>query len=152
MSVLETIATMVRTAGLFIVPLAALAVATFSLATWAGLRVRDLKRPGPSPARVVRDVTRSLRLLAASASAAPLVGLLGTVHGLILLFAGLKEAGAFDREVLTRGVGQALFTTEIGLAIAVPGIVLHAAIRRSLRAHAGVTVAPGRGRRPRGRP
>jgi biopolymer transport protein ExbB len=149
MNVLDAVRTLVDTAGVFIAPLVGLAFATFGLATWAGLRVRDVEGALADLDRVARDVTRTLRLLSAAASAAPLVGLLGTVHGLIILFAGLEQAGAFDRDTLTRGVGQALFTTEFGLAIAVPGIVLHAVIRRSLRARAGATVGPPAPRRRR---
>jgi hypothetical protein len=141
MNVLHSIRALADQAGVFLVPLVALAVGTFGLAFRAGLAVREVTFSATRPERVVRDVARSLRLLAALASAAPLVGLLGTVHGLIMLFGNLRDAGSFDREILTRGVGQALFTTEFGLAIAVPGIVLHAVIGRSLRARSGATAA-----------
>jgi biopolymer transport protein ExbB len=147
-TVFGAVRALVDGAGIFAAPLVALAFATFALASWAALRLRDVELRAARPRRMVRDVTRALRLLGAAASAAPLVGLLGTVDGLIALFGGLEQAGAYDRDVLTRGVGQALFTTEFGLAIAVPGIVLHAAIRRSLRARAGALIhTAGTGRR-----
>jgi biopolymer transport protein ExbB/TolQ len=141
MSVLDSIQALVRNAGVFLLPLVLLAFATFALAIRSGLGVREITFSASHPERVARDVARWLRLLAAAASASPLVGLLGTVHGLITLFSGLEEAGSFDRDILSRGVGQALFTTEFGLAIAVPGIVLHALIGRSLRARSGATAA-----------
>jgi biopolymer transport protein ExbB/TolQ len=127
-------------AGVFGAPLLFLAFATFALAAWAGLRTRELRARPAEARRIVRDVTRVLRLLVAAVSAAPLVGLLGTVHGLIVLFAGFEGAGNFDRDLMTRGVGQALFTTEFGLAIAVPGLVLQAAIKRSLRTHSAAVI------------
>jgi hypothetical protein len=142
----------VDNAGVFATPLIALALGVFWIATWAGLRVRDLDAGAPGAKRTVRDVTRALRLLAAAAAAAPLVGLLGTVEGLATVFGAVSKAGVFDRDALTRGVGRALFTTELGLAIAVPGIVLHAVVGRSLRARAGATVTTRVGwsrRRPR---
>jgi len=147
MSLAAPIRAIFENAGVFAFPLAVLAFATFALATWAGLRARDLARHPAGARKIVRDVTRALRLLGASVTAAPLVGLLGTVHGLITLFAGFQGQGAFDRDAMTHGVGQALFTTEFGLAIAVPGLVLQAAIRRSLRAHAAAIVhVPAKGR------
>jgi len=147
MSLAASVRAIFENAGVFAAPLVLLAFATFGLATWAGLRAREIRsRPGEA-ARIVRDVTRVLRLLGAVVSAAPLVGLLGTVHGLIALFASFEGIGTFDRDTMTHGVGQALFTTEFGLAIAVPGLVLAAAIRRSVRAHAAAIVhPPARGR------
>jgi biopolymer transport protein ExbB len=135
-------------AGAFAIPLAALAVATFALAAWTFLRVRELKLR--FDAGGARDVTRALRLLASAAAAAPLVGLLGTVHGLIVLFSGMEGGASFDRDLMARGVGQALFTTEFGLAIAVPALVLHAMLTRVLRVH-GEAVGSARGGRRRRR-
>jgi biopolymer transport protein ExbB/TolQ len=145
-SLAASIRAIFENAGVFALPLVALAFATFGLATWAGLRAREIRTRPSEARRIVRDVTRLLRLLGAAVSAAPLVGLLGTVHGLIDLFGSFEGAGAFDRDTMTHGVGQALFTTEFGLAIAVPGLVLSAVIKRSLKAHAAAVVhAPGKG-------
>jgi biopolymer transport protein ExbB/TolQ len=145
MSLAASVRAIFENAGVFAVPLVALAFATFGLACWAAMRARDLRKHPADAGRVVRDVTRVLRLLGAAVSAAPLVGLLGTVHGLIVLFAGLEGAGTFDRDALTHGVGQALFTTEFGLAIAVPGLVLQAVIRRWVRARSSAVLRTQKG-------
>jgi biopolymer transport protein ExbB len=58
---------------------------------------------------------------------APLLGLIGTVSGLIHVFAGLGlSAGAADAKQIARGISEALSTTVFGLGIAVPGLVAFA--------------------------
>ena len=58
---------------------------------------------------------------------APLLGLIGTVSGLIHVFAGLGlSAGAADAKVIARGISEALSTTVFGLGIAVPALVAFA--------------------------
>jgi len=66
-----------------------------------------------------------LSLLAALGAAAPLLGLLGTVGGLITLFQVLNMAGTNDTKVLAGGISEALVNTETGLAIAIPVLLLH---------------------------
>jgi hypothetical protein len=149
MTVADASRNLLAGAGAFGIPLLALAFAAFGIATWAGLRVRDVAGGLQDPARVATDVSRALRLLAAAAGAAPLLGLLGTVHALIGLFAELEASGVFDRDTLTDGVGRALVTTELGLAIAVPAVVLHAAIRRALRTRTEAAVGARAHRRRR---
>jgi biopolymer transport protein ExbB len=68
---------------------------------------------------------RRLSLLAALAAAAPLLGLLGTVGGLITLFQVLNSAGTNDTKVLAGGISEALVNTLTGLAIAIPALVVH---------------------------
>lgn len=149
MRVAHAVRALFETAGWFAIPLTFLALATFAIAWWTAMRLRDVAR---DPAHGgARDVTRALRLLGAAASSAPLVGLLGTVHGLIVLFSGLQRSGAFDRDLMSKGVGQALFTTEFGLAIAVPALVLHAILQRSLRVQSGALAGARQPRRRRRR-
>ncbi len=54
---------------------------------------------------------------------APLLGLLGTASGLVTIFQGLGENS--DHLVIARGISEALTTTIVGLAIAVPCVVAH---------------------------
>ena len=54
---------------------------------------------------------------------APLLGLVGTVYGLIILFGGLSKAAFNDYSVLAQGIGLALRTTLMGLLIAIPSLV-----------------------------
>ena len=54
---------------------------------------------------------------------APLLGLVGTIHGLITLFGDLGSTGLADNSVLARGIAIALNTTLMGLLIAIPSLV-----------------------------
>lgn len=83
------------------------------------------------------DLTRGLLLIRALVVAMPLLGLLGTVMGIIDVFSSLLTGA---RELApTRGMGQALITTEYGLAVAVPGLLadwlLHLRVRRVAALH-----------------
>lgn len=56
---------------------------------------------------------------------APLIGLLGTVIGMIETFEALQSSAMFSQgESIAGGISKALFTTEIGLVVAVPGLIL----------------------------
>ena len=65
--------------------------------------------------------------------AAPLVGLLGTVTGLVKVFSGMPSgAGLPDAGAFSEGVAMALLTTIIGLAIAIPALVAHSFLTRTI--------------------
>ncbi|HJL41170.1 MAG TPA: MotA/TolQ/ExbB proton channel family protein [Myxococcales bacterium LLY-WYZ-16_1] len=68
-----------------------------------------------------------LGVLAFIAEAAPLLGLLGTVLGMLDLFRSLQQAGLeqIDLGLLSSGIWQALLTTAAGLAVAVPTLAAH---------------------------
>ena len=68
---------------------------------------------------------RNLNMLGTIATISPLLGLLGTVIGMITAFTGLSEATGANPDALAAGISQALITTAFGLFIAVPGLVLH---------------------------
>ena len=68
---------------------------------------------------------RNLNMLGTIATISPLLGLLGTVVGMIVAFTGLTATGGADSDVLALGISQALITTAFGLSVAVPGLVLH---------------------------
>lgn len=69
----------------------------------------------------IRDLESWLRGLSAIAHLSPLLGLLGTVMGMIAAFMQLQEAGArVDPSILSGGIWQALLTTAFGLVIAIP--------------------------------
>jgi biopolymer transport protein ExbB len=71
------------------------------------------------------SLDRRLPFLAALAAAAPLLGLLGTVDGLIVLFRVLNIAGTNDSKILAGGISEALVNTLTGLAIAIPALIVH---------------------------
>jgi biopolymer transport protein ExbB len=64
-------------------------------------------------------------MLGTIATISPLLGLLGTVVGMISAFTGLTETSGANPDLLAAGISQALITTAFGLFIAVPGLVLH---------------------------
>ena len=68
---------------------------------------------------------RRMGLLAAMGTIAPLLGLLGTVTGIITLFTVITEVGTNDARILAGGISEALVTTETGLVIAIPVMILH---------------------------
>jgi biopolymer transport protein ExbB len=59
------------------------------------------------------------------ANVATLLGLLGTVVGMIAAFVGMRSAGSTDLTVLSAGIAQALITTAAGLAVAIPSTLCH---------------------------
>jgi biopolymer transport protein ExbB len=76
---------------------------------------------------------RGLTLLALVAMVSPLLGLLGTVTGLIEAFQALAAAGdRVDPAILASGIWEALLTTVMGLAIGIPAAVIHALMQRTV--------------------
>lgn len=69
---------------------------------------------------------RGLGVLATIVAAAPLLGLLGTVLGMIQVFEAVSVSGTVRGEQLSGGIAQALITTAAGLIIAIPLLFLHA--------------------------
>lgn len=74
-----------------------------------------------------------LPFLALSAAAAPLLGLLGTVTGMINTFNMITVFGAGDPKTLAGGISEALITTEFGLVVAIPSLLLHAVLSRRVK-------------------
>ena len=74
---------------------------------------------------VLQRQERLLPLLAFVAQVAPLLGLLGTVVGMVELFMGMQGAGNVDVSALASGIWKALITTAAGLAVAVPALAAH---------------------------
>jgi biopolymer transport protein ExbB len=68
---------------------------------------------------------RSLRPLSAIAQLAPLLGLLGTVYGMITAFQAASSEGVGRGDRLASGIYEALLTTAAGLTVAIPAILVH---------------------------
>ena len=73
---------------------------------------------------------RHLAVLAVGAAVAPLLGLLGTVTGMIRTFGLISVFGSGDPRLLSGGISEALVTTAAGLAVAIPLVLLHAFLSR----------------------
>jgi len=69
---------------------------------------------------VVHDLERFLNTLGTIAGISPLLGLLGTVVGMIKVFSAIMISGVGDANVLAGGISQALITTAAGLTVAIP--------------------------------
>jgi len=70
-----------------------------------------------------------LNTLAVIAAVAPLLGLLGTVTGMISLFEVITRFGTGDPKLLAGGISEALITTEVGLIVAIPILLIHNYLR-----------------------
>lgn len=68
---------------------------------------------------------RSLSVLASTASAAPFIGLFGTVVGIIIAFQGLSQAASASIQVVAPGIADALIATAAGIAAAVPAVLAY---------------------------
>jgi biopolymer transport protein ExbB len=74
---------------------------------------------------VVYSLERNLSALGTIAAVTPLLGLLGTVVGMISVFTDITTHGTGNANVLAGGISEALLTTAAGLAVAIPSLVMH---------------------------
>ena len=75
--------------------------------------------------RVANQLRRHLRLFNGIAQVAPLLGLLGTVIGMILSFNSIAAAHEGQREMMAVGIGQALISTAAGMLVAIPALLAY---------------------------
>jgi biopolymer transport protein ExbB len=81
-------------------------------------------------AAVIHDLEKFLTTLGTVASAAPLMGLFGTVVGMIEIFGSQSPTGAANPAQLASGISIALYNTGFGLAIAIPSLIFYRHFRR----------------------
>jgi biopolymer transport protein ExbB len=82
-------------------------------------RVEDVGR------HVMHQMERFMNTLGSIASISPLLGLLGTVFGMITMFLKILTTGVGDVNQLAGGIGQALISTAGGLSVAIPAVMFH---------------------------
>ena len=75
--------------------------------------------------QVVAGLERYLNTLGTIASVSPLLGLLGTVFGMIDIFTVIIDAGVGNPGILAGGISEALLTTAAGLTVAIPSLMFH---------------------------
>ena len=75
--------------------------------------------------QVVHELERYLEILGTIAAITPLMGLLGTVVGMISVFTEITTYGTGNANALAGGISEALLTTAAGLAVAIPSLVMH---------------------------
>ena len=73
--------------------------------------------------REVANLKKGLGGLASISSAAPFIGLFGTVIGVINIFGAMGGGGDANRSEIMKGIGEALITTAVGLAVAIPAVM-----------------------------
>jgi biopolymer transport protein ExbB len=74
------------------------------------------------------DLTKGLLFIKVVSAVAPLMGLLGTVTGMIKTFQVITLYGAGDPKMMAGGISQALMTTVLGLCVAIPMVLLHTVV------------------------
>jgi biopolymer transport protein ExbB len=79
---------------------------------------------------VVHEMERYLNTLGTVAAIAPLLGLLGTVIGMIKVFTSIKLEGTGNAAVLAGGISEALITTAAGLTVAIPSLFFYRFFQR----------------------
>lgn len=84
--------------------------------------------------QVVHELERYLNSLGTIAAITPLLGLLGTVIGMIKVFAAITEFGVGDPTILAGGISEALITTAAGLAVGIPALMFYRYFRGRVNA------------------
>jgi biopolymer transport protein ExbB/TolQ len=149
----EALLDTIRDGGQVLWVLLALAAVIYALlaSSWAGLRRARRKlgewKPSPahSPERIAGEmaafeldeiawVQRRIPFVGVLVAAAPLLGLLGTVAGMLKTFSGLASAGGpAPIESASSGISQALVTTQAGLVAAIPAAFCLALLHRQVQ-------------------
>jgi biopolymer transport protein ExbB len=84
--------------------------------------------------QVAHELERYLNSLGTIAAASPLLGLLGTVFGMIQVFSAITIHGNSNPSILAGGIAQALITTAAGLSVAIPALIFHRYFRGKIDA------------------
>jgi len=92
-------------------------------------RVEDVGR------HLVHRMERFLNTLGTIAAAGPLLGLFGTVVGMIQMFLGILDHGIGDVNQLAGGIGKALVCTATGMIVAIPALAFHRYFRGRIAAY-----------------
>ena len=79
-------------------------------------------------------VEHGMGAIATVVALAPMLGLLGTVWGVLDAFADMGEAGSATIATMAPAISSALVTTVVGLLVAIPGVILHARLNATVRA------------------
>jgi biopolymer transport protein ExbB len=80
-------------------------------------------------------VERFMNLVSVTAAIAPLLGLLGTVSGMITTFKMMTIFGTGDASTVSGGISIALITTELGLIVAIPSLIASALLSRKIKSY-----------------
>jgi biopolymer transport protein ExbB len=81
---------------------------------------------------VAHEMEKFLNTLGTIAAITPLLGLLGTVLGMVDVFSDIMLQGTGNTAVLAGGISKALITTAAGLSVAIPSVIFHRALARKI--------------------
>lgn len=81
---------------------------------------------------VAHDMEKFLSTLGTIAAISPLLGLLGTVFGMVEVFTDIMIQGTGNSAILAGGISKALITTAAGLSVAIPAVIFHRALTRRI--------------------
>lgn len=81
---------------------------------------------------VTHELERYLNMLGTISVITPLLGLLGTVVGMIKVFSVITDVGVGNPGELAGGISQALITTAAGISVAIPSVIFHRYFRRKV--------------------
>lgn len=85
--------------------------------------------------QVAHEMERYLNALGSIAAIVPLMGLLGTVDGIIRVFSSISASGMGDPSILSGGISEALIATASGLTVAIPSLFFHRYFERKVDDH-----------------
>ena len=85
--------------------------------------------------QVAHELEHYLNALCSIAAITPLLGLLGTVDGIIRVFSDIAVSGLGDPTVLSKGISEALICTAAGLVVAIPSLFFHRYFERLIDDH-----------------
>ena len=83
---------------------------------------------------VIHELERFINALGTIASISPLLGLLGTVSGMIRTFTDITDQGVGNPQVLAGGISEALVSTAAGLVVAIPSVIAYRFLRTRVEA------------------
>jgi biopolymer transport protein ExbB len=101
----------------------------------SGIKERVASRFSEIVKSEARAVRRGMSILATIGSTAPFVGLFGTVWGIMNSFIGISKAQTTNLAVVAPGIAEALLATAIGLAAAIPAVMIYNFFNRRTRSH-----------------
>ncbi|MDJ0881459.1 MAG: MotA/TolQ/ExbB proton channel family protein [Gammaproteobacteria bacterium] len=81
---------------------------------------------------VAHELERFMSTLGTISTVTPLLGLLGTVIGMIKVFTAITTVGVGDPATLAGGISEALITTATGLSVAIPSVIFHRYLKRKI--------------------
>ena len=98
----------------------------------AGIKERIVSRLERIEAASARRIMRGTGVLATIGATAPFVGLFGTVWGIMNAFIGISKSNTTNLAVVAPGIAEALLATALGLAAAIPAVVIYNVFSRSI--------------------